>query len=209
MPAISPDIPESPRPATYSDVLDAPPHMIAQIVEGTFHLLPRPAYWHAKARSVIGRRIGTSYDDGIGIPGGWMILAEPELHMGESGADILVPDLAGWRIENFAEHEQVAHSGHQDVAFFTTAPDWICEVLSPSTRELDRGPKREIYAREGVHWLWLVDPGAPALEAFALQEGGWVPTANLMGDAEVSVPPFDGISFPLPDLCSRCRDREP
>ena len=208
MPAVSPDIPEAPRPATYRDVLDAPPHKIAQIIDGTLHLLPRPAYWHAKASYRIGRKIDRPYVEGIGGPGGWMILAEPELHMGESGADILVPDLAGWRIENFAKHEQVAHSGHQDVAFFTTAPDWICEVLSPSTRELDRGRKRGIYAREGVLWLWFVDPGAPALEAFALQEGEWTAISTLSGGEEVSVPPFDDISFPLSDLCFRRRGRE-
>lgn len=208
MPAVSPDFPQIPRTATYRDVQDAPAHKIAQIIDGTLHLLPRPAYWHAKASYRIGRKIDRPYVEGKGGPGGWEILVEPELHLGKRRTDILVPDLAGWRIENFSEHEQVAYSGRRDVAFFTTAPDWVCEILSPSTRKLDRGRKREIYAREGVSWLWLVDPGAPALEAFDLQEGGWVPTANLMGDAEVSVPPFDGISFPLSDLCFRRRSRE-
>lgn len=208
MPPIAPDIPETPRRASYKDVLDAPPHKIAQIVDGTLHLLPRPAFWHTRASSRIGRRIGAPYEDGIGGPGGWVILDEPELHLGMRGEDILVPDLAGWRIEKFSEGEDVAYSGTRDVAYHSTAPDWICEVLSPSTRDLDRGKKRDIYAREGVSWLWLIDPGTPALEAFVLQVGEWKPTATLIGDAKVSVPPFDEISFPLSDLCSRRPDRK-
>ena len=208
MPPVSPDFQESPRPATYRDVLEAPSHKIAQIVDGTLHLLHRPAYWHARASYRIGRKIDGPYVEGVGGPGGWEILVEPELHFGKSAKDILVPDLAGWRIENFSEHEQIAYSGHQDVAYFTTAPDWVCEILSPSTHKLDRGRKRDVYAREGVSWLWFIDPGAPTLEAFALQDGEWTSIADLAGDAEVSVPPFDDIAFPLSDLCPHPRDRE-
>ena len=151
MPSISPDFPGTPRPATYEDVLEAPPHKIAQIVDGTLHLLPRPTYWHANASSRIGRRIGASYDEGTGIPGGWVILAEPELHLGESGADILVPDLAGWRIGNFSEHEKVAHSGYRDVAFFTTAPDWDLRgslAIRPRTGQVPK--KRDLRPRRGA-----------------------------------------------------------
>ena len=119
-------------------------------------------------------------------PDGWWIVFEPELHL---GADIVVPDLAGWRRETMPEYP--------DAAYCTIAPDWVCEVLSPSTRRLDQSEKRDLYAREGVHCLWFVDPDARMLEAFELREGHWLLLATLVDDATVSLPPFEAIAFPL------------
>ncbi len=78
--------------ATYQDVLDAPPHMVAEIVDGKLYTHPRPALRHAIASSGLGNRIGTPFHFGDGGPGGWWIVFEPELHLGK---DILVPDIAG------------------------------------------------------------------------------------------------------------------
>ena len=179
--------------ATYQDVLDAPPHKVAQVINGTFDLQPRPAMPHAKASSGIGGELINPFERGRGGPGGWWILDEPELHFGTSpDKDILVPDLAGWRRETMPVPP--------DTAFFTIAPDWVCEVLSPSTRKNDIGPKRAIYAREGVSHLWFVDPDARTLEAFELRDGQWSLIATLTDDDKVSVPPFDAISFDLSDL---------
>lgn len=175
--------------ATYQDVLDAPRHKVAEIVDGTLHMSPRPASRHARASSGLGASIAPPYDYGRGGPGGWWIIDEPELHLGE---DILVPDLAGWRRERMPEYP--------DVAYFTIALDWICEVLSPSTRAFDQGMKRAIYAREGVAHLWFVDPDARTLEAFELREGRWLLLETLTGDVLVSLPPFDQTSFSLSDL---------
>ena len=91
---------------------------------------------------------------------------------------------------------------YPDAVYFTIAPDWVCEVLSPSTRQLDLGHKRAIYAREGVGHLWFVDPGAQTLEAFELRDGQWMLIDTLFGDAPVSLPPFDAITFPLNALWS-------
>ena len=178
-----------PEPASYQDVLDAPPHKVAEIIDGTLHMNPRPAPRHAWASSGLGARIGTPYNYGDGGPGGWWIIDEPELHLGE---DILVPELGGWRRERMPEHP--------DTAYFTLSPDWVCEVLSPSTRAIDQGRKREIYAREGVARLWFVDPDARTLEAFELREGQWVLLKTLTDNDPVSLPPFDAISFRLDDL---------
>ncbi len=176
---------KTPR-ATYQDVLDAPPHMVAEVVAGTLHTQPRPAKRHAWASSGLGMKIGSPFNYGDGGPGGWVILFEPELHLGE---DIVVPDIAGWRRETMAED--------MDGAFFTQAPDWVCEVLSPSTRQFDQGEKRAVYAREKVSYLWFVDPDVKTLEAFELRGDLWVLLATLVGDAPVSLQPFDAISFPL------------
>ncbi len=175
-----------PRTATYRDVLDAPPHVVAEVVAGTLHVQPRPAKRHAWASSGLGMKIGPPFNYGDGGPGGWWIIDEPELHLGE---DIVVPDIAGWRRETMSED--------MDGAYFAQAPDWVCEVLSPSTRQFDQGEKRAVYAREKVPHLWFVDPDVRTLEAFELRGGLWVLLATLVGDAPVSLPPFDAVSFPL------------
>ena len=179
----------STRPATYQDVLDAPEHMVAEVIAGTLYTQPRPASRHARASSGLGIRIGRPFDYGDDGPGGWWIVDEPELHLGDN---ILVPDLAGWRRETMPEYP--------DSAFFTVAPDWVCEVLSPSTRRIDLTGKRPIYAREGVSYLWLVEPTDRTLEAFELKDGLWSLLATAKDDDQVSIPPFDAITFNLGDL---------
>ena len=177
------------RRATYQDVLDAPAYRVAEIVDGTLYTQPRPAPRHAVASSRLGIDLGGPFDRGRGGPGGWWILDEPELHLGE---DILVPDLAGWRRERMEELP--------DTAYFTLAPNWACEVLSASTRRLDLHEKRPVYAREGVGHLWLVDPADRTLEAFELREGQWVLIASAKDDDPISIRPFDAITFSLGDL---------
>ena len=177
------------RPASYQDVLDAPPHKVAEVLAGELHTQPRPAMRHARAKSMLGGSLVNPFDRGQGGPGGWWIVFEPELHLGD---DILVPDLAGWRREIMPEYP--------DAAYCTIAPDWVCEVLSPSTRRIDRHEKAAIYAREKVGHLWFVDPDARTLEAFALREGHWLLLTTLADDAPVSLPPFEAITFPLDAL---------
>ena len=177
--------------ATYQDVLDAPAHRVAEIVNGTLYTHPRPAPPHALASSSLQGDLSNAFQFGRGGPGGWWIIFEPELHFGE---DILVPDLAGWRRERMPELP--------DTAYFTLAPDWVCEVLSASTRRLDLHEKRPVYAREGVGHLWLVDPTDRTLEAFELREGEWALIASAKDDEPVSIRPFDAITFSLGDLWS-------
>ncbi len=177
--------------ATYQDVLDAPPHKVAEIVDGKLYLNPRPAMRHSNASSGLGGIINPPFQFGRGGPGGWWILDEPELHLGH---DIVVPDIAGWRRERMPEVP--------NAAYCTLVPDWVCEILSPSTRILDLGGKKMVYSREGVGFLWFVDPLARLLEAFRLRGTEWVLMDRLFDDATVSLPPFEAISFNLGDLWS-------
>ena len=177
------------RRATYQDVLDAPPHRVAEIVDGVLYTSPRPAMPHALATSSLGNDLSNPFQFGRGGPGGWWIIFEPELHFGE---DILVPDLAGWRRERMADFP--------DGAYSTLAPDWVCEVLSPSTRRLDLLGKRPIYAREGVAHMWVVDPKDRTLEAFELRDVQWVLIATAKDDDPVRIRPFEAVTFSLGDL---------
>jgi len=177
------------KPATYEDLLAVPENLVAEILSGRLYTSPRPAPRHARASSSLGVEVGAPYDRGRGGPGGWWILDEPELHLGD---DVLVPDLAGWRRERMPELPETA--------WFELPPDWICEILSPSTARLDRAQKMPIYARHGVAHLWLIDPDIRTLEAYELREGKWVLLKTLAEDATVSLPPFDATEFPLSAL---------
>src|SRR5690606_757577 len=148
------------RLATYDDVLAAPEHLVAELIYGSLITSPRPAPAHALASSGLGTGISAPFHFGRGGPGGWWILFEPELHLGD---DVLVPDLAGWRRERMPRLP--------DTAYFALAPDWLCEVLSPSTEARDRTDKLAIYAAAGVAWTWLVNPSVRTLEVLQLVDG--------------------------------------
>lgn len=177
-------------PATYEDLLRLPDRMIGEIVDGELHASPRPASGHASAASTLGMDLGTPFQRGRGGPGGWWIFYEPELHF---GADVLVPDLAGWRRERMPSRP--------DVPYFTLAPDWVCEVLSPSTAGFDRVRKMPVYLREGVSHLWLVDPVARSLEVFRRQDRHWLLAATFgVEQDKVRAEPFDAIELELSAL---------
>ncbi len=178
------------RLACYEDILALPEHLVGEILHGALHTHPRPAPKHALAYSALGYLIGGPFHGGLGGPGGWWILDEPELHL---GADVLVPDLAGWRRERMP--------ALPDTAWFELAPDWVCEILSPATAGTDRAIKMPLYAREGIRHLWLVDPRARTLEVYRLQDDRhWLLLDTLQGDSLVCQPPFDAVHFPLDAL---------
>lgn len=177
---------------TYEDLFAIPEHHIGQIVEGVLYAHPRPAMRHARAASVLGSDLGGPFDRGRGGPGGWLILMEPELHF---GADVVVPDVAGWRRERMPEMP--------DGAFATVAPDWVCEVLSPGTSKVDRGPKRRVYARESVRHLWFVDPTDKTVEVFRLEGGSYLLVQSFEDDVVARLEPFDAIELELAALWSR------
>lgn len=180
-------------PATYADLEALPGDVVGELVAGVLYASPRPAPRHAVAATAIGGELFQPFRVGRGGPGGWVILAEPELHL---AADVLVPDLAGWRRERMPEVPV-------ELAYFELAPDWVCEVLSPSTAPLDRREKLPVYARERVPHVWLVDPIAQTLE-YLLLDGATYRIAQVeSGDSRVRVPPFDAIELDLSILWAR------
>ena len=181
-----PRVPPFDRPATYDDLVKLPDNLVAEILDGELHASPRPALRHCRTERSLGRAIGGPYDDGIGGPGGWWILSEPELHL---GSDVVVPDLAGWRRSRMTELP--------DSAYASLAPDWVCEVLSPSTASFDRVKKLGIYARAAIEHVWFVDPLARMLEVLRLEGGRWVLLGTHVGDEVVRAEPFAEIDLEL------------
>jgi Uma2 family endonuclease len=187
------------KPATYDDVLNAPPHMVAEIIDDELILSPRPAGPHSSAESTLMGELGPPFARGRGGPGGWIILLEPELHLGKS---VLVPDLAGWRRETM---RAIARSP----AYFTIRPDWVCEVLSPSTERIDRSAKIALYAAAGVSQAWLVNPLQHTLEVLRLSAetpGQWTSLAVFKDEDRVRAEPFDAIEL---ELAALWQDVEP
>lgn len=177
------------RPATYDDILALPRNVVGQIVDGELYVTPRPAIDHAHASSSLGGDLFPAFTRGRGGPGGWWIVDEPEIHL---GPNVTVPDLAGWRKERLPALPREA--------FFTLAPDWVCEVLSPSTARFDRLKKLSVYAREGVDHAWLVDPALETLEVFRRQETSWLLVLAAGGDEKVRAEPFAAVEIDLAGL---------
>jgi len=177
------------RRATYEDLCRVPDFKIAEILDGELIVTPRPALQHARASSGLGGHLWGPFQSGRGGPGGWWILDEPELHLAD---DIVVPDLAGWRRQRLP--------AVPDAAYMTLAPDWVCEVISPATERMDRSRKMQIYARDGVTHLWLLDPTVRTLEVLRLEDGRWVFLGTYSDMDVVRVEPFEAIEIELSTL---------
>lgn len=174
------------RQPSYQDIVELPEHLVGQILDGELVVQPRPSGEHGMAAmGLAGALVGPFH---VNPDGGWWLLPEPECHLAN---DVLVPDLAGWRRKRLP-----GPFG----PYFTVAPDWVCEILSPSTAQVDRIRKMRIYAREGVGHVWLVDPAARTLEAFSLQGKAWT-RLGAWADAErCKVPPFETTELDLSTL---------
>jgi Uma2 family endonuclease len=175
--------------ATYQDVLAAPPHLTAELIDGALVTQPRPTLRHGVAAKLLGYTLTGPFQIGRGGPGGWVFVDEPELRL---VGQVVIPDLAGWRRERFP--------ADLDLVGATAAPDWVCEVISPGSERTDKGRKRLIYAEAGISHYWLLDPRAQLLEAFTLEGGRWVVAGVAEPGLDVSLPPFDAITFPFTDL---------
>jgi Uma2 family endonuclease len=174
------------RPATWEDLLEVPEDAIGEIVDGELIVLPRPDRPHVQVASDLGALLCSAFRFGRGGPGGWVILDEPRLRL---GPDIRVPDLAGWRRERYTN---LPRRGPIPVV-----PDWVCEVLSPSTERDDRTHKRALYLREGVGHLWLIHPEARTLEVHRRTEAGWLLIGTHEAEERVRAEPFEAMELDL------------
>lgn len=178
-------------PDEYAQLEGLPDHLTGEIINGRLYAQPRPTTLHTLAGSSLNGELYSPYHKGRGGPGGWWILVEPEVHFIRD-TEVLVPDLAGWRRERLPRLPRDQR--------IEVAPDWVCEILSPSTARKDRVVKMPIYARYGVAHLWLVDPLAQTLEAFALHEGRWALIGSFQEQDRVSIAPFAEMTLELGGL---------
>ncbi len=175
----------------YEELLNLPENRVGEILNGELHTQPRPAPKHALAASYLGADLVEPYGKGRVGPGGWWILDQPEIHLGDH---ILVPDLAGWKKERMPKLPETT--------FFTLAPDWVCEVLSQYTARKDRVIKTPLYAEYGVSHIWLIDPAINTLETYRLDNQHWKLIGAFSQGDQVSAEPFQEITIDLSLLWS-------
>src|SRR5262245_27705998 len=175
--------------ATYDDLLRLPEDVRAEIIGGEVVVTPSPLPRHANAQRSMGRFIGGPYhdDDGRGGPGGWWIFLEVDVRLGPH--DIVRPDLSGWRRDRLPAPGEVRP--------IDVAPDWVCEVVSPSTASRDRVTKRALYARSKIPYYWLVDPSARTLEALRLAGDRWTDVGAWADGETARIAPFDEVELEI------------
>jgi len=177
------------RQATLYESLEALPEgLTGEILNGRLYAQPRPSGAHINVGSVLGAELLGPFQRGKGGPGGWWIQNEPEVHFVRN-VEVAVPDLAGWRRERMPYLPEDQR--------YEVVPDWVCEILSPSTKRKDRQDKMPLYARYGVRYAWLIDPIKRILEAYQLNLGAWVGIGRFAAADRVCIPPFETVSLDL------------
>lgn len=186
------------KPASYADLEALPENVVGELIDGELIVSPRPRLRHAGVESALDVDLGGPFQFGRGGgPGGWIFMVEPELHLGK---EVLVPDLAGWRKERMP--------AIPDEPYATLPPDWVCEILSPSTASLDRVRKVRIYAREKIPHGWFIDPDLRTLEVYKLTGVHWMILSTHEQDEIVRAEPFDAVPLDLLDLWGEARQPE-
>lgn len=170
---------------------NAPAPLVAEILHGIVMMSPRPAPRHTRLAFRLSTLLYGPFDEGNGGPGGWIFLPEPELHLGQR-PDKMEPDLAGWSLVRLPQLPTEAA--------LCLAPDWVCEVLLPSTEAVDRGVKMPLYANHGVRYAWLIDPLKRSLEGFRSEAGRWRQIVLARSEERVRVEPFDALEIDLARL---------
>ena len=163
----------------------------AEIVSGVYLMSPRPRGRHGAAQgnlfAELRARFGASAEGGL--PPDWLFIIEPEISS-ERTFSRVVPDVAGWRRSG---------SGWPDLDTtpITLIPDWVAEVLSPSTEGSDRTEKAAACGALGVGWLWLLDTDRRTVETFANVRGRMTPGPVFVTGQGVSGDPFGPIPVPV------------
>ena len=138
------------------------------------------------ASSSLGDELVSPFQNGRGGPGGWWILYDPEIQLDRQ---VLVLDIAGWK------KDRLPHL--PETAWFELAPDWACEIMSPSTARKDRVIKLPVYAEHGVSRVWLIDSALKTIEAYQLEDRFWKLIGAFSENDVVSIAPFEEIAIEL------------
>ncbi|MEM6954487.1 MAG: Uma2 family endonuclease [Myxococcota bacterium] len=182
----------APKLATYEDLVSLDEDVRAEIIAGSLVTPPSPLPEHGRAQRTLSRYIGGPFDDddGRGGPGGWWILLEIDVRLERH--TIVRPDVAGWR--------RARLEAPWGIRPIDVAPDWICEIVSPSNAGHDRVTKANLYLEHGVPHYWMLDPTARVLEAFARSEEEGAAHWKRLGawsEGTARIPPFEAIELEI------------
>jgi Uma2 family endonuclease len=174
----------STKPPTLADLDALPPGIVGEIIEGVLYTMTKPRMRHQRTTTRIGAGVSDPFDMGRAGPGGWWIVTEPGIELPNDTKEIS-PDVAGWRRERMPEmpvDEPIR-----------VVPDWVCEILSPTTRRHDMLRKQPYYAKIRVPFMWLVDIEARVLTAHRLDGDTWRTIATYSDESEARIAPFDAV----------------
>jgi Uma2 family endonuclease len=179
---------ETRRMATAADLLVLERH---EVVDGELVEKAAPSFEHGGAQIVIGGLLlGYSGRGGGRGPGGWWLGTEVEIEL--EPHQVYLPDVTGWRIERVPERPH----GRP----IRIAPDWVCEILSPSTASRDLGRKQRGYHRAHVGHFWIIDPQNLSLTVLRWSETGY-PIVLSAGPGEVvRAEPFDAAELSVAEI---------
>jgi Uma2 family endonuclease len=177
--------------ATLADLEAVPANLSAELIHGVLYTMARPKPRRQHANVFLSGEVSGPFQRGRGGPGGWWILTEPGVAFPELDVEEISPDLAGWRKERMPELPD---------ARITVVPDWVCEILSPSTRSHDQRIKRPLYARVGVRWMWVVDVDARTVVASRNEAGRWLELGVFVDDDVLRAEPFETHGIELREL---------
>ncbi|HTJ46521.1 MAG TPA: Uma2 family endonuclease [Kofleriaceae bacterium] len=162
--------------APYSEGIGLPRHRVGEVIAGTLYVSPLLPPIGALAKIALIEVLGPP------TRSTWQMLMRCELQLGD---DIVVADLAAWCDDD------------------GIAPNWVCEVLAPSTAKLDRTKKLGVYARERVTHVWIIDPLSQTLEVLRLDGDTYRIAMTAGGEDKVRAEPFDAIELDLAILWAR------
>jgi Uma2 family endonuclease len=166
----------------------------AEIAHGIYLMSPRPKLAHGVAQVKLGKLLDQQFgtrEEGKTSPD-WLFAVEPEVRS-EIAFSRVIPDLAGWK-------KGAGGWPNASESPITLVPDWVAEILSPSTESFDRGPKKDAYGLMGVGWLWLVDPERRIVEAFVNVKGRMTTGPRSKAGERFAAPPFESLDLRLEDL---------
>lgn len=178
------------RLAVAEDLVGLPEHPRAEIIRGAIEYKASPSFEHADAQSTFGEWLKGPYQRGRGGPGGWWIGTEVEIEL--ESHEVYLPDVAGWRKDRVPERPR----GRP----IRVRPDWVCEILSPSTARRDVGPKLVTYHRAGVGHYWVVDPQYETMTVYRATADGFVVHATASRADRGRFPPFADIELFVGEL---------
>jgi len=171
---------------TLADLDALPPGVVGEIIEGVLYTMTKPRMRHQRTGLEIGSSLLGPFDHGHHGPGGWWIVTEPGIELPNETKEIS-PDVAGWRRERMPEmpvDEPIR-----------VVPDWVCEILSKTTRRHDQLVKMPYYARVGVAYAWVADVDERVLIAYRLESGAWRMTGTYSDETEARIEPFDAVTL--------------
>ena len=180
----------SPRAPTLADLDALPAGIVGEIIEGVLYTMTKPRMRHQRTTTRIGAGVGDPFDVGRGGPGGWWIVTEPGIELANDTKEIS-PDVAGWRRERMPDMP-----GDEPIRL---VPDWVCEILSKSTRRHDLLRKLPYYARVGVAYAWVVDLEARVLTSHRLDSTDWRIIGTYSDETEARIAPFDVVPLNVAD----------